>query len=93
MNDAGSRKVDRKHVLLNATIISPDGTQLARICDLSASGAQISCSKPPLLDADVIFKRGAVFVAARVAWTKKTQVRLEFYRPVDPGVMRGPLQQ
>lgn len=79
------RKLDRKHVLQNATIISPDGSQLARIRNLSPSGAQISCSRPPGAGCDVIFKRGSAFIAARVAWAEKGSAGLEFYRQIEPG--------
>ena len=79
-----ARKLDRKHVLLNAIIISPEGAQAARISDLSPSGVQVTCEHPPSLDCDVIFKRGEVFAAARVAWSNETGAGLQFYRELDP---------
>ena len=83
MDGAESRKIDRKHVLLNATIISAEGTQLARIKDLSANGVRISCGRPLTEHSDVIFERDTIFVAARVAWTSKTVAGLEFYRQLN----------
>lgn len=89
MDGAGLRKLDRKHVLLNATIISLDGSQDVRIRDLSQSGAQIFCDRPPAENCDVIFKRGRLFVAARIAWANKTVAGLQFYRQRDPSDLSG----
>ena len=87
MESAEPRKLDRKHVLLSAIVISPDGAQAARIRDLSSSGVHIFCERPPTIDSDVIFKRGDVFAAARVAWSDKAEAGLEFYRELDPAQM------
>ena len=84
MDSAEPRKLDRKHVLLSAIVISPEGAQAARIRDLSSSGVHVFCNRPPTIDSDVIFKRGDVFAAARVAWSDKDEAGLEFYRQVDP---------
>ena len=84
MDAAGSRKIARKHVLWNAIIISPNGSHVARIRDLSSSGVQISCHNPPTSDCDVIFKRGTIFIAARVAWADETGAGLQFYRLLNP---------
>ena len=82
-----TRRTSRKRVLMTATIISQDGIQQARIRDWSTSGVQISCGHPPTTDTDVIFKRGQVFVAARVAWMCKGDAGLEFYRQIDPIIL------
>jgi hypothetical protein len=84
MDGVGSRKVDRRHVLLNATIISSDGSKAARVRDLSRSGVRVLCDLPLAVDCDVIFKRGVVFVAARIAWADETSAGLEFYRHLNP---------
>ena len=79
------RKLDRKLVLQTATIISNEGSRVARIRDLSPVGAQISCDRTPDAGSDVIFKRGRAFIAARVAWADNGSAGLEFYRKVGPG--------
>lgn len=84
MDVSGSRKVDRRHVLLKATILAAEGEQEVRIKDLSSSGAQIACASPLRTDRDVIFKRGAIFAAARVAWSDSECAGLEFYRQLEP---------
>lgn len=84
LENAGARKTARKHVLLKAEIITAEGTQDARIKDLSASGAQVSCCGRLRADDDVIFRRGSIFAAARVAWTENECAGLEFYRPLGP---------
>ena len=70
----------RKRVLMQASIISAHGIHIARINDLTLTGARISAEPPLKKDADVIFKRGKMFVAARVAWTTNGGAGLEFYR-------------
>lgn len=75
------RQASRVRVLLKAVIYDPDGAQQVRLKDLSDDGVQIFCEKPPAADSDVIFKRGAVFAAARVAWANRTSAGLQFYRP------------
>jgi hypothetical protein len=84
MDATGGRRIDRKHVLMTATIISADGQSMAKILDLSPSGARrIACNLPLSADSDVIFRRDGTFAAARVAWTDGTCAGLEFYRQSD----------
>ena len=80
MDAARSRKIDRKHVLMRATIIAPDGIQEATVRDLSACGVHVACASPLTPESDVVFKRGTIFAAARVAWVKENGAGLEFYR-------------
>src|SRR3954467_15238506 len=89
VDGAGSRKLDRKHVLQHATIISASGRHYARISDFSVSGVRVSCANPPAENDDVIFKRGDLFVAARVAWTDKSGAGLQFYRALEPADVRS----
>jgi hypothetical protein len=84
MDGAGPRKDGRKHVLLNATIIASNGLTGARVKDLSQSGVRVSCDSPLSPEGDVIFKRGTIFVAARVIWADHANAGLEFYRHLDP---------
>ena len=74
------RSFDRKRVLMNALIISADGTHQARVNELTGSGARIHCDRDLATGTDVIFKRGKTFVAARVAWSEESGAGLEFYR-------------
>lgn len=83
MTDQQARKAGRKHVFMNAVIISEGGSHSARIADLLSTSVRISCNNPPLANREVIFKRGSVFAAARVAWADQTSARLEFYTEVD----------
>ena len=79
-NSSCNRTLDRKRVLMNATIISADGTQPARVNELTGHGARIACGRDLAPGSDVIFKRGKAFVAARVAWTDESGAGLDFYR-------------
>jgi hypothetical protein len=78
------RSVDRKRVLMKASLVNADGTHDVRVYDLTVSGARIACDRILPVDEDVIFKRGKLFVAARVAWSNRSGAGLEFYRDVPP---------
>ena len=79
------RSSTRKRVLMTATIIGADGTQPARVNELTSSGTRIACDRPLAPGSDVIFKRGRISIAARVAWSKDESAGLEFYRDL-PGL-------
>lgn len=76
------RCTDRKRVLMNATIIDADGTHQVRVVDLNSFGARIACTRVIPIGEDLIFKRGALFIAARVAWSKRDGAGLQFYREI-----------
>lgn len=76
------RRLKRRRVLMRATIISVDGSQSARVRDLTDTGAGILCETPLATGTDVIFRRGDLLVAARVVWAKSAEAGLEFYRPL-----------
>ena len=74
------RDAPRKHVLMQATLISAEGPQRVFVKDLTPSGAKLQCQYPLEEDCDVIFKRGGEFRAARVAWTNGDEGGLQFYK-------------
>lgn len=78
------RSIDRKRVLMRAAILSIDGTQEVRVNDFTASGARVTWDRPVPADEDVVFRRGELFVAARVAWSKRGSAGIEFYRELSP---------
>ena len=51
--------------------------------DISSTGALIAGETRLPTDCDVIFKRGPIFAAAKVAWSNDTGAGLEFYRNLD----------
>jgi hypothetical protein len=77
------RDAPRKHVLMQATIISPDGPHRAFIKDLAMTGARIQCDEPLKEGWDVVFERGDDFRAARVVWSTKDEAGLQFYRDAE----------
>jgi hypothetical protein len=81
------RPVARKHVLMRATIINADGTNAVRVHDLSSFGARIACERMLPANEDLIFKRGQLFVAARVAWSSRGAAGLEFYREISKSAL------
>ena len=92
---AGAHAVDemrdaaRKRVLMRATIISAAGAQAADVKDLTSSGARIRCDRRLEEGWDVIFNRGEVFVAARVAWASRDGAGLQFYREIPPAALHA----
>ncbi|HVM22435.1 MAG TPA: PilZ domain-containing protein [Sphingomicrobium sp.] len=79
-----ARKIDRKRVLMRATVFCKDGARVVRIRDLSTEGALIIAEDRLPVGTDVIFKRGPVFAAAQVAWANSASAGLKFYRELDP---------
>ena len=77
------RAAVRKRVLFRASVITPDGIHRVRVNDLTTAGARIACEWPPRVGSDVIFQRGDLFVAGRVAWSTRNGAGIEFYRPLD----------
>lgn len=73
------RDAPRKHVLMQATIISPDGPQRVFVKDLTPTGARVQPEHKLEEGWDVIFKRGEEFRAARIAWTTGDEAGLQFY--------------
>ena len=75
-----ARSGDRKRVLMRGTIFAPNGAHVVWIRDISNKGALVSADDPLPEDCDVIFKRGPIFAAAMVAWSKDRLAGIEFYR-------------
>jgi hypothetical protein len=74
------RKGARKRVLMRGTVYTPEGACMVWIRDISAKGALIAGDDPLPSDCDVIFKRGPIFAAGRIAWVNETGAGLTFYR-------------
>jgi hypothetical protein len=74
------RSGDRKRVLMRGTIFAPSGAHVILIRDISSKVALISAEDMLPEHCDVIFKRGPIFAAARIAWSKGKLARVEFYR-------------
>jgi hypothetical protein len=73
---------ERKRVLMRGTVYAPSGAHLVWIRDVSRTGALVNSESALTEDCDVIFKRGPIFAAAQVVWTKGTTAGLQFYRPL-----------
>jgi hypothetical protein len=78
-----SRTAGRKRVLMAATVISAAGTFQVRIRDLSDSGANLHSDARLPVNSDVIFQRGDLFAAAKVAWSDRTHAGIAFYRKLS----------
>jgi hypothetical protein len=75
-----SRKGARNRVLMRGTVYTPEGACMVWIRDISAKGALVAGDDPLPSDCDVIFKRGQIFAAGRIAWSNETGAGLTFYR-------------
>jgi hypothetical protein len=78
-----ARSARRRRVLVGATIIGASGSFQVRIRDLSNSGANLCADARLPAGADVIFKRGDLFAAAKVAWSDATTAGIKFYRKLS----------
>ena len=78
-----SRKGERKRVLMRGPVYTPAGAFVVWIRDISAQGASVSGEDALPTDCDVIFKRGGLFAAARIAWSNATGAGLKFYRDLS----------
>ena len=81
----------RTRVLMNAVLVTPAGAQKVTIRDISRSGAQVAGKDKIPKDCDVLFKRGSLFAAARVAWVSGDEAGLRFYRELSPDEIDGTL--
>ena len=78
--DLKRRAKDRTRVLMTATVTSPTGTHKVLVRDISREGAQIYASETIFAGHDVCFRRGPIFVAARIVWRRNGIAGLKFYR-------------
>jgi hypothetical protein len=78
--DVQGRKGERRRVLMRGTVFSPDGAHVVWIRDISHDGALIAGDDRLPSDCDVIFKRGPIFAAGRIAWSNETGAGIKFYR-------------
>jgi hypothetical protein len=74
------RAAPRSRVLMNATLMTPEGAVTVRIRDISVSGAQIWAESEVPDDCDAVLKRGSFFAAARVVRGGERTAGLRFYR-------------
>ncbi len=81
--DVGKRVAPRARVLLAAKLQSSLGELDCRLRDLSRMGALLECANLPPVGSDVVFVRGKVAIAARVAWAGENRLGIEFEHPID----------
>jgi len=79
-----SRSFKRTKVLMCGTLMTPEGAYRVTIRDISGTGAQISATDPIPNECDAVFRRGSLFAAARVAWSRKNEAGIKFYRDLTP---------
>jgi len=82
-SEGGTRKGKRARVLFKATIRFHGRETESRVRDLSPLGALIELDNPPPLGSQLLFMRGAVAAAARVAWVGGDRVGIAFDHPVN----------
>ena len=87
------RVAPRSRVLMNATLMTPEGAVSVRIRDISATGAQVWAPTPVPNDCDAILKRGSFFVAAKVVRSSERTIGLHFYRELSEPELALAFQQ
>ena len=65
---------------MTATVVSPTGSHKVLVRDISRQGARIYADTKISAGHDICFKRGPIFVAARIAWCRSGIAGLKFYR-------------
>ena len=78
-----NRPAARSRVLMNATLMTPEGAISVRIRDISRTGAQIWGESDVPVDCDAVLKRGSFFAAARVVRAGGRNAGLQFYRQLS----------
>jgi hypothetical protein len=76
------RRIDTRMLVEVGTI---EGSQEARITNLSQRGTSVELSESLIVGTPVIVKRAGVALAGRVVWSKGTTAGIEFMLPLDPG--------
>jgi hypothetical protein len=79
------RKLNRKKVIMEASLLTPRGLTKVRVRDLSQHGARVTCADSLPAGVDVVLRRADVFAAAQVVWSTEREAGLQFYRAV-PGL-------
>ena len=87
------RVAPRSRVLMNATLITPEGAVCVRIRDISAAGAQVWAPTAVPDDCDAILKRGSFFIAAKVVRSSEKTIGLRFYRELPDREFASAFQQ
>ena len=79
-----SRQAKRARVLMNAALVTGSGSQKVTVRDISRAGAHVLGVRGLCGDCDVVFSRGDLFTAARVARVDGAEAGLRFYRELSP---------
>ena len=80
---AAPRVGKRKRVLMTGILFTPDGALRVRLRDVSSTGAHVLAESRMLSDCDALFRKGPLYVAARVAWSRDNEAGLRFYRELS----------
>lgn len=83
-NNPQNRKSRRSNVLMSASL-ELSGTSLpVKLRNLSADGALVEGDKLPVEGAEILFRKGDLAVAGRVAWAKTRHAGISFACKLDP---------
>ena len=76
------RHKPRRRVLLTATLETPQGDRTVKLRNLSNTGALIETDKVQPVGTLVTFRRGNTVAPGTVVWATRTQMGVEFIRPI-----------
>ena len=77
------RRHRRIQVLLAVEVQGDDIPQVARLIELSRTGARLLTSRPLPVDRQVLLRRAGVELQARVAWARGLAAGIELAAPLD----------
>lgn len=86
------RRSERHRVLLSVQIVTTTNEQNAKLRNLSEGGAMVEMAAPPAPGTDVILRRGALEIFARVVWSANGRCGLSFDEPLSEDEMWAQLR-
>ena len=82
-----NRRNRRSNVLLAATLEVSGNSLPVKMRNLSAEGVLIQGAQLPIEGSEIVFRKGDLSVAGRIAWTDGKQAGIAFARPLPPAML------
>lgn len=83
-NNPQNRKSRRSNVLMSASLELSGASLPVKLRNLSADGALVEGDKLPVEGAEILFRKGDLAVAGRVAWSKTRHAGISFASKLQP---------
>jgi hypothetical protein len=83
-SNSQNRKTRRSNVLMSASLELSGTSVPVKLRNLSAEGALVEADKLPIEGASVLFRKGDLSVAGKVAWVNGRQAGVNFAHNLNP---------